>query len=209
MLNTSHHLSIRLFLFAFALLTAQHSIYAQTANTIVASTHLRSAAKHDDFILAHDAVASLERLKAAVLVYRSHSEFESDGRLARVPLETFTDKLNQVTAEVESILSQLSDAKLRSHLSNSLYSYRDGAFWWAKLDQRKVVTIANLRVGFTTTTPAERYFTSTVPYTVVVHWRQANKYLLRAQRLIVEANTSVWKHSRSFLQNRKFDGAML
>ena len=186
MMNTNHYLSIRLFLVAFALLTAQHSIQAQTANTIFASTPLRSAVKRDDSILAQRAITALQQLKASVIVYGSYDEFESDGRLARTPLETFTDKLNRVTAEVESILSQLSDAKLRSQLSNSLYSYRDGAFWWAKLDQRKIVAISSLRLGFTTTTPTERYFTSIVPYTVVVHWRQANRYLLRAQRLIVE-----------------------
>lgn len=186
MMNTSRHSPIRLFLFAFALLTAQHSNHAQAANTIFASTPLRSAVKRDDSILARRAVAALQELKASVIVYGSYDEFESDGKLARTPLETFTDKLNQVTAEVESILSQLSDAKLRSQLRNSLYSYRDGAFWWAKIDRRKVVTISSLRVVFTTTTPTERYFTSTVPYTVVIHWRQANKYLLRAQRLIVE-----------------------
>jgi len=151
---------------------------------------LRSAAKRDDSILAGYAVASLERLKEEVLVYRSYGEFESDGRLARVPLETFTDTLNQVTAEVESIVSQLSDAKLRSHLSNSLYSYRDGAAWWARLDPQRVVTTADLRAGFATTTPAERFFQSTAPYTVVVHWRQANRYLLQAQELMVEAKTT-------------------
>jgi hypothetical protein len=189
MLRPRHYLSVRLFLFTFALLTAQHSMQAQTATSIVASTNLRSAAKRDDSILAQRAVASLEQLKAAVVVYSSYDAFESDGRLARVPLQTFADKLNQVTAEVESIISQLSDAKLRSELSNSLYSYRDGAFWWAKLDPQKVVKIANLRAGLTTITPAERFFTSTVPYRVVMHWRQANKYLLRAQRLMAEANT--------------------
>jgi hypothetical protein len=187
MLRTRHHLSVRLFLFAFALLTAQHSMHAQTANSIVASTNLPSAARRDDSILAQRALASLEQLKAAVVVYSSYDRFESDGRLARVPLQTFADKLNQVTAEVESIIRQLSDAKLRSELSNSLYSYRDGAFWWAKLDPEKVVKIADLRAGLTTITPAERFFTSTVPYRVVMYWRQANKYLLRAQRLMAEA----------------------
>src|SRR5687768_17614801 len=100
MLKTHRHLSVRLSLFAFALLTAQHSMHAQTANTIVASTNLRSAAKRDDSILAQRAVASLEQLKAAVIVYSSDT-FESDGTLARVPLQTFADKLNQATAEVE------------------------------------------------------------------------------------------------------------
>lgn len=201
MLKTHRHLSVRLLLFAFALLTAQHSMHAQTANTIVASTNLRSAARRDDSILAQRAVASLEQLKAAVVVYSSYDTFESDGTLARVPLQTFADKLNQVTAEVESIISQLSDAKLRSQLSNSLYSYRDGVFWWAKLDQQKVVKIADLRAGFTTIAPAERFFTSTVPYRVVLHWRQANKYLLRAQKLMAEANTT-GPHSHSLFSER-------
>lgn len=190
MLRTHRHLSVRLFLFAFALLTWQHSMHAQTANTIVASTNVRSAAKRDDSILAQRAVASLEQLRAAAVVYSSYDTFENDGTLARVPLQTFADKLNQVTAEVESIISQLSDAKLRSQLRNSLYSYRDGVFWWAKLDQQKVVKVADLRAGFTTIAPAERFFTSTVPHRVVAHWRQANKYLRRAQKLIAEAKTT-------------------
>lgn len=184
MLRTRHHLSVRLILFAFALLTAQQSMHAQTANSIDTSSNLRSAGKRDDAILAQRALASLEQLKAAVVVYSSHDTFESDGRLARVPLQTFADNLNQVTAEVESIISQLSDAQLRSELSNALYSYRDGAFWWTKLDPQKVVKIANLRAGLTTITPAERFFNCTVPHRVVMHWRQANKYLRRAQKLI-------------------------
>ena len=195
-MNTNRHLPARLFLIAFALLTAQESLHAQTANNMAASSHLRSAVKRDDSVLAQQAIASLEHLKASVLVYRSYSEFESDGRVARVPLETFTDKFDEVTAKVESILLQLSDAKLKSHLSNSLYSYRDGAFWWARLDQRKVVTTKNPFLGFTPITPVDRFFVSTVPYTVVIHWRQANKYLLRAQRLIVEANVSGPETSR-------------
>ena len=207
MLKTHRHLSVRLFLLAFALLTAQYSMHAQTAHTIVASTDLRSAAKRDDSILAQRAVASLEQLKAAVVVYSSYDTFESDGTLARVPLQTFTDKFNQVTAEVESIISQLSDAKLRSQLSNSLYSYRDGVFWWAKLDQQKVVKIADLRAGLTTIAPAERFFTSTVPYRVVVHWRQANKYLLRAQKLMAEAKTT-GPHTRPLFSERDVNRQM-
>lgn len=197
-MNTSHHLSIWLALLAVALIGGAHSIHAQTANTIVASTHLwssiervRSATERDDPVLARRAVVALEQLNAAVFVYRSCGDFESDGRLARVSLETFIGKVNEVTAEVESILPQLSDTKLRSQLSNSLYSYRDGAFWWSRLDSpAKVVTIANLRLGFTTTAPAERFFTSTVPYTIVIHWRQAGKYLRRAQRLMAEASAA-------------------
>ena len=171
-------------------------MYAQSANTRDASTNLRYSGKQDDVVMAKRAVACLEQLKADVLVYRSYGAFESDGRLARVPLETFTDKLNQVTAEVESILPQLSNAKLRGHLSNSLYSYRDGAFWWGKLDQPKVVTLANLRTAFATSTPAEGFLQSTSPYKIVAHWRQANKYLLSAQMLIVEENISVSEHVR-------------
>lgn len=208
MLNASRHLSIPLSLFAFALLTAQGSIHAQNANGTVASTHLQSTAKSNDSILARRAVASLKQLKADVIVYRSYDEFESDARLARVPLDTFIDKLNQVTAEVEAILPQLSDARLRSHLSNSLYSFRDGAFWWSKLDQQKVVTTANLRFAFTTTTQGERFFTSTVPYTVVVHWRQANRYLLRAERLIAEANSTGSPHSRSLFSDYNANGSL-
>jgi|SRR5688572_21382430 len=195
-MNRNRHSPLRMFLFAFALLTAQESLQAQNANTMVASIHLRSEVRRDDSSLALRAVAALEQLKADVLVHRWDGEFESDGKLARVQIETFTAKLNQATAEIESILPQLSDVKLRSHLRNSLYSYRDGAFWWAKVDQRKVVTIANFRLSFAPTTPADRFLASAVPYTVVIHWRQANKYLLRAQKLIIEANTSVSEPSR-------------
>ena len=195
-MSTNRHLPLRIFLFAFALLTAQESLQAQNANTEVASIQLRSAISRDDSSLALRAVAALEQLKADVVVYRSDGEFESDSKLARVQIRTFIAKLNQATAEIESTLPQLSDVKLRSHLRNSLYSYRDGAFWWAKVDQRKVVTIANFRLSFAPSTPADRFLGSAVPYTVVIHWRQANKYLLRAQKLIVEANSSVPEPSR-------------
>jgi hypothetical protein len=209
MMNTNLHLLVRFFLFPFALLTALDSIHAQTTKLTVALPDLASTAKCDDAILARRAVVALEQLKAVVVVQSSHDTFESHGRLAHVPFETFTHKLNHATAEVESTLSQMSDVKLRSHLSNSLYSYRDGAFWWARLDQERVIPIANLRGSFTTTTPAERFFKSTLPDRVVVHWRQANKYLQRAQKLINEGNTCVSKHSSSSLQNRKSDGSML
>lgn len=209
MLRTHHHLSGRLFLFAFALLTAQHSMHAQTANISVASPSLRSAAKRDDSVLAQRAVSSLEQLDAAVVVYSSYGTFESDGRLARVPLQHFADKLKQVTAEVESIILQLSDVKLRRELSNSLYSYRDGAFWWAKLDPQKVVKITDLRAGLTTITSADRFFTSAVPYRVVMHWRQANKYLLRAQRLMAEANTPTYFTVRYTSVSRRDDNGQM
>jgi hypothetical protein len=194
---TNWPLLLRLFLFALVLLTVLDSIQAQTAKSAVALRDLGSAAKSDDAILARRAVVALEQLRAAVLVYRSYDAFESDRRVARVPLEIFTSKLNQVTAEVESILLQLSNEKLRGHLRNSLYAYRDGAFWWAKLGQQKVLTIASLRVGFTSTTPAETFLNSTAPYTVVIHWRQADKYLLSAQRLIVEANRNLSERAGS------------
>lgn len=205
MLKTRRHLSVGLLLFAFALLTAQASLPAQPANIIVASTNLRSAAKRDDSILAQRAVASLEQLKPDVLVYRSDGECDSDGKLACVPLETFTDKLNQATVEVESTLPQLSDVKLRSHPRNSLYSYCDGAFWWTKLDQKKVVTkTARLRVGYRTSTPAEPLLS--------VHCRvhgsrplaSGKLVLASCRRLIVGANTSVSDSAVSLHQNRKF-----
>jgi len=197
MLDTTRQLRAFLLLLGFTLFTPQASLHAQTSSTTAASTQLQSADKRDESTLVNRAFAALEQLRADVIVYRSYGEFENDGRLARVPLDTFIDNLNQVTAEVEAILPQLSDAKLRNYISNSLYSYRDGAFWWAKLDQRRVVTTAGLRLSFATSTPAERFLNSTVPHTVVIHWRHANEYLMRAHKLVTEAKATGVFNSRS------------
>ena len=185
MLHTLPHLRRLALVFTCALMSVQISTYAQTVNETTVSTGSHAAANlNDDCKFAYRAIAELEQLKASIFVCRSYDEFEDDGRLARVSLDTFNDKLNRVTAEVESILPRISDTKLRTHLSNSLHSYRDGAYRWANLGQQKVVSLERLRTEFKTTTPTERFFTSSIPHTVVIHWRQASRYLQRAQRLL-------------------------
>src|SRR5712692_2368128 len=57
--------------------------------------------------LANHAVAALRRLDSDVLIYRSLGDFEADSKLARVSFETFRRDLDEVTSEVEPILSQL------------------------------------------------------------------------------------------------------
>lgn len=189
MLGTRHHLRKLLFFLSFTVLSGLQSVQAQIAETMASPTPLSSPSESNDSILARRAIAALEHLGANVLTHQSYGEFESDGRLARIPLETFSHKLDEVTREVQSILAELSDGKLKNHLSNSLYSYRDGTFWWARLEPQKVIKVETLRAAFATTTSTERFFSSTVPYTVVIHWRQAHKYLVRARKLLSEGKS--------------------
>ena len=171
-------------LLTFVLLTGLDSIQARTAHTVVVGTEPSFEVDTDDAILARQAIAALDELGGNVLAYESLHEFESSRRLARVPLETFTNRLNEATAKVESILSRMSETKLKTHLRNSLYSYRDGAFWWSTLQPQRVVSAQSHHHHLASITPAGHFFSSTVPYTVVVHWRQAQKSLRRARALI-------------------------
>jgi len=184
MSHIREYLYLLLAIGALALLTGPVLPKAQGDTTDFAGAELQasnSRTTDDDHSLARQAIGALQRLRTYVICYRSRAEFESDGRLARVPLETFVRELDEVTAEIEPVLPKLHDSKLRSYLTNSLESYRDGAFWWSKLGQTRVVTMINLQRSYATTTPAERFLAANAPYTVVVNWRLADRYLLRAQ----------------------------
>jgi hypothetical protein len=127
------------------------------------------------------AVVMLRRLDRDVLVYRSLGEFEENHKLARVSLETFKNDLAEATDEVEPLLRRMPESKLKTLLRNSLDSYRDGAFWWQKIDQRRVVHISELAFSGSTRTSSDVAFLASVPYTVAIHWRQAARYLKRAE----------------------------
>jgi len=128
------------------------------------------------------AIEALKRLEADVMVYRSLGDFEAGGRLARVPLPVFEERLREVSAEVEPLLDQMPAAKSKLDLTNALDSYRDGVFWWRQIDQPRVINVSALAYGDSHHTPAETAFLSSVPYTVAIHWRQAEKYLKRAEQ---------------------------
>ena len=138
----------------------------------------------DEIVLAARSMTALKRLDKDVLVYRSLGEFEANGRLARVLYQAFRNDLNEVTAEVEPLLARLPQSKLKAELGNALASYRDGEFWWQKIDQPRVVHVSALASNRYSTAPADGAFVDTIPYTVTIHWRQANRYLRRAEQLI-------------------------
>ena len=138
----------------------------------------------NDLVLATRIVAVLKRLDGDVLVYRSLGDFEADGRLARVPFEVFKGNLQKVTAQVEPLLSQLPEGKLKAEISNVLASYRDGEFWWQRVYQPRVMNVSAMSFVQAAETPSDAVFLSTIPYTVAIHWRQASKYLKRAEGLV-------------------------
>ena len=142
------------------------------------------AEPRDDRVLATRIVAALRRLDDDVLVYRSLGDFEADGRLARVHFEVFKDDLQDVIAEVEPMPSQLPQSKLKIEISNALASYQDGEFWWQKIHQPRVVSISAMSFVETTRTPSDTVLLSTIPHTVVIHWKQAGNYLKRAEELM-------------------------
>lgn len=135
------------------------------------------------------AIAALKRLDEKVLIYRSLAEFEVNGKFAHVSFEDFKTDLHEVIAEVEPILAVLPETKLKRELANVLYSYRDGLFWWGKIDKPRVIHTAALSFA-ATSTPSDRAYSSTIPYTVVIHWRQANKYLKRSEALACDAKSA-------------------
>ena len=133
-----------------------------------------------DQVVASQAILLLKRLDDDVIVYRSLGEFEEGRQLARVPFAAFKDNLTEVGAEVEELASRLPQGRLKSEIRNALASYRDGAYWWEKADQPRVIHVSELRSTDRKVTPSDSFFRATLPYTVAIYWRQANKHLQRA-----------------------------
>lgn len=133
--------------------------------------------------LAACALSALKRLDSQVIVYRSLGDFEVEGKLARVSFAQFANDLQAVTNEVESMLSRMPQGSLKTEITNALDSYRDGAFWWEKIDQPRVVHVSAL-TSPQTRSSSDSFFLATAPYTVAIHWRQANRYLKRAEELV-------------------------
>ena len=137
-----------------------------------------------DQMLAARIIESLKILESKVLVYRSLGDFERSGKIARVPLADFKKDLQKLTLEAESTLAWLPQNLLKSELSNSLHSFADGAYWWEKIDQPRVVRVSEMAARDRYVSAPQAALLTTVPYTVVVHWRQGSNYLQHAKQLI-------------------------
>ena len=137
----------------------------------------------DDRVLAARALTLLKRLDEDVIVYRSLGDFEANGRLAHVSYAKFANDLQAVTTEVEPMLSRMPQGRLKAAIANALDSYRDGAFWWQKIYQPRVVHVSALTSNGIRGS-SDSAFLASVPYTVAIHWRQANRYLKRAEKLM-------------------------
>ena len=161
--------------FLFFILAACTCAQAQRTTPLV-------GANENDRVVAARAINTLSQLDHDVIVYRSLGEFEEGRRLASVPLATFQAHLREATTEVESVLPRLNDARLKTAISNALASYRDGAYWWEKIYQPRVIHVSDFRSNETAVTPSASFFHANLPYTVAIHWRQANKHLQRAVR---------------------------
>ena len=130
---------------------------------------------------AAQAILALRKLDDDVIVYGSLGEFEANGKLARVSLPKFESDFELAVTQVEPLLARIQPGKLRSELTNTLASYRDGLFWWRQIDQPRVVHVSSLTASEGARANSDAAFLATVPYTVAIHWRQARKYLNQAE----------------------------
>jgi hypothetical protein len=167
------------------LLAASVSAHGQSIARANPSRNLISHTETgNDQMLAARAISALKHLDRDVLVYRSLGDFEESGKLARVSFEAFRNDLGEVSAEVEPLLSRLPQSRLKTEIRNALDSYRDGAFWWQKIDQPRVVHVSALTFSEITRTSSDTALLANVPYTVAIHWRQAEKHLKRAEGMM-------------------------
>jgi hypothetical protein len=164
---------------SIAILVLSAVAHGQSISRVNASPNAANAG--DD---AARAINSLKRLQQDVIVYRSLGEFEEGRKLARVPLRTFEAELTEVTGELEEILVRMASGKLKIQIANSLACYRDGAFWWHKIDHPRVISVAKLSYEEREATPANQALLSSIPYTVAVNWRLASRYLNQAERTL-------------------------
>ena len=177
-----NRLPLAFLILLFAVSVSAHGQSVARANP---SSNLLSQTETTDHQgVAARAIAALKRLDKDVLVYHSLGDFEENGKLARVSFETFRNDLREVTEEVGPLLSRLPQSRLKNEISNALDSYRDGAFWWQKIDQPRVVHVSAPTSSAFTRTTSDTAFLSNVPYTVAIHWRQGGRYLKRAEELM-------------------------
>ena len=169
-----------LIFFLLSVATYGQSVSRARVPTVESATKISSAG---DQILAARTIAALRRLEEDVITYRSLGDFEAGGKLAQVRLETFQSHLQETAAEVESLLGFITNDRLKMELRNALASYRDGAFWWERIYQPRVVHVSALNYNEINRTPADVALLATLPYTVAIHWRQAAKYMKRAEAL--------------------------
>jgi hypothetical protein len=156
-----------------------------------ALAHAQSLAHHDrgksqiiedataDQVVGAHAILLLKRLNDDVIVYDSLGDFEASGTFALVPFETFQRDLIDITPGFQKLLLSLPDTPLRADLINAFASFRDGADTWERISNPRVVNISQLKSRATDST-SDACFVAGLPYTVAIHWQQANKYLQRA-----------------------------
>jgi len=131
--------------------------------------------------VATRALLLLKRLDDEVIVYKSLGDFAEGQTLARVSLDDFKIHLQEARAEVESISPLLTDRQLAGELRNAMASFRDGAFWWERIDQPRVINVSSMTPEKNRTS-SEIFLLANAPYTVAIHWRQAHKYWQKAVR---------------------------
>ena len=171
-------------LFLAATVFAQFKAPSPPDNDLAAETNISLAEEQSDLILATRTIAALKRLENMVLVYDSLADFEANGKLARVSFEDFNKEVRSVIKEVERLISRLPESRLKVQITNALYSYRDGAFWWGKIDQPRIINASAFSSIAANDAAPDAALASTIPYTVVIYWRHAQKYLRRAEALI-------------------------
>lgn len=133
---------------------------------------------------AAEAVAALRRLGGGVFVYGSYDAFAEGRSLARVPFKRFSRELKETSERVARLLSWLPESGLKAELRGALQTYRDGGYWWGKIYCSAVV-----RAGDDCLPADERMtfggaYLATLPYTVAVNWRNADRHLTRAEKML-------------------------
>jgi hypothetical protein len=177
--NKRTNLMMSVFLVQLFLMVA----FAATTAPAQTLVRMNSRSNFDNTKNELRAIAALRRLETNAMVYRSLDQFEADGRLARVTLQTFETELAKVNNELDSLLAEVPAGKFRTEIINAFTSYRDGVFWWRQVDRPRVVHVAAL-TSEPNRSPADTTYLSTIPYTVAIHWRQAQKYLNQAEKTL-------------------------
>jgi hypothetical protein len=172
-----YRLSLALLTFCFSCVIA-HGQSMMRAHRVTAEVSDEATA---DQVVATRAMLLLKRLDDEVIVYQSLGDFAEGRKLANVSLDDFKIHLHEARAEVESISPLLTDRRLAGELRNAMASFRDGAFWWERIDQPRVINVSSMTAE-KNPTATETFLMANAPYTVALHWRQAHKYWQKAVR---------------------------
>ncbi len=156
---------------------------ASDHGTLKELSHLEAERKVD-IILAEQALASLSRLAGMVEGYSTGEAFEAALRAKRISFEQLSQEISESVLAVDQALASMPRGRLHLLLSNARSSYRDGLFWWGKVNRVYAKTVSVNNLASAEPLKLIGLPSRTVSGTVLANWKSALRYTREAEKAL-------------------------